>query len=269
MAGSQQGLTTITSWTTMAGQVTSTSYRTFAVTTTSITSLSTDSHYYTFTIPAQLARHCYFIYANITFKAADRVVGKVTVDSNTIDFYVMSRGQLVAFNHSPCDQAQDATAYVKALDIKSYVLDWVVPSDGEYDFVFSSYSASMPKPKITGAFSVQYILSQLVASTVYSKASTTIQSATTRTISSVYYSTVQSPLDSITSPVSLLIIGVIVGIIVVVALVVVPKREKTRARAERTGGPSRTEKEKSFCINCGAELPLKSKFCNKCGSPQS
>jgi ribosomal protein L40E len=29
------------------------------------------------------------------------------------------------------------------------------------------------------------------------------------------------------------------------------------------------EKGTQFCINCGAELPPKSKFCNKCGSAQA
>jgi hypothetical protein len=256
-------LTTITSWTTATGQVTSTSYRTFAVATTSVTSMSTDTHNYTFTIPAQLARHCYFTYGNQTFKAGDRVVGKVIVVSNTIDFYIMSRTQLVAFNHSPCDQ--EGTAYVKALDIKSYVVDWVVPADGEYDFVFFSYSPSASKPQITGSFAVQYIHSQLVASTVYSQTSVTTVSANTRTLTSVYYSTLQNPLGVIASPFWLMIIGVIVGIIVVVvAVVAIPKRRKGAGAK-----PLETKEQKRFCINCGAELPAYSKFCSKCGSAQS
>jgi hypothetical protein len=257
-----QSLTTITSWTTATGQVTSTSYRTFAVATTSVTSMSTDTHNYTFTIPAQLARHCYYNYVNATFKAGDRVVGKVIVVSNTVDFYIMSKAQLLTFNHSPCDQ--EGTGYVKAIDIKSYVVDWVVPTDGEYNFIFSSYSPSMSKPQITGFFAVQYLHSQLVASTVYSQTGVTTVSANTRTLSSVYYSTVQNPLEGITSPSSLMIIGAVVGILVVVALVAISKRRKGTSTK-----PVETKGQKHFCINCGAELPANSKFCNKCGSAQT
>jgi hypothetical protein len=262
MAGSQS-LTTITSWTTVTGQVTSTSYRTFAVATTSVTSTSTATHNYTFTIPAQLARHCYFTYWNATFRAGDRVVGKVIVVSNTIDFYIMSNAQLQSFNHSPCDE--EGTGYVKALDIKSYVVDWVVPADGEYNLVFFSYSPSVSKPKITGFFAVQYMHSQLVASTVYSQTGATTVSTSTRTLTSVYYSTVQNPLGGIASPLSLIIVGVIVGIIVVVvAVVAFPKRRKGPGAK-----PLETKEQKRFCINCGAELPANSKFCNKCGSAQN
>jgi hypothetical protein len=237
-----QTLTTITSWTTITGQVTITSYRPLAVATTSVTSMSTDTHNYTFTIPAQLARHCYFSYANTTLKAGDRVVAKVTVDSDTVDFFVMSKAQLLAFNHSPCDQAQDATTYVKALDIKSYVVNWVVPLDGEYDFVFFSYSPSLPKPKITGSISVQYIYNQLVASTVYSRASTTMVFASTNTLPSLYYSIISEnqplvlqtgPAAPSVPPITLLIAGIVIGIVLVTAIVVISKRRRTGATKRR------------------------------------
>jgi ribosomal protein L40E len=261
---STQSLTTITSWTTTTSQVTSTSYTTFAAATTSITSMTTTTDSYSFTLPAQQQRRCFYDYVNGTFKAGERVVGKVTVDVDTIDFFVMSKNQLLEFSHGYCDQ--EVSAYVKAINVKSYVLDWVVPSDGEYDFVFFSYSSTGPKPQITGSFSVQYALSQLVASTLRSTASTTIMSATTETLSSAYYSTVQTFLGGSTFSIVLLVVAVFVAL--AVGFVVRASRRRARttvAVKARTG----KEEGKKFCINCGAGLAPNSKFCSKCGSAQS
>jgi hypothetical protein len=260
-----QSLTTITSWTTATGGVTSTSYRTFAVATTSITSMSTSTSMYSFAMPAVQPRHCYYDYTLGTFSTGERLVGQAA-SSIPIDFFVMSKDQYNDFSHGTCDQ--EYSAYVKSSAVTSYSLNWVVPSDGDYYFVFFNNPAgSQGTSKATGSFSLQLTYSQLVTSTIYSKAGTTIQSVTTRTMSSLYYSTVGSSLGGITSPVSLVVIGVVAVILVVIAVVAIRKRQKRPVATETK--PSEVSKEKRFCINCGAELPTYSKFCNKCGSAQS
>jgi hypothetical protein len=224
--------------------------------------MSTSTYVYSFTMPAVQPRHCWYDYTYGPLSAGERLVGKVTSEI-PIDFFVMSTDQYNAFSHGSCDQ--DYSAYVKVSGVKSYSLNWVVPADGDYYFVFFNNPAgSLATSKATGSFSLQFAYGQLATSTIYSQEGTTIQSVTTRTMSSIYYSTVQNPLEGITSPFSLIIIGVIVGVIGVAAAVAITKRSKTR-ETRRPSKPS----SKTFCMNCGAELPPNSKFCNKCGSAQN
>jgi ribosomal protein L40E len=90
----------------------------------------------------------------------------------------------------------------------------------------------------------------------------------TRTATSLHYSTLQSPIDQVRSPMSLLAIGIAAGILIVAAIVVIPKRQK-RPAARKPTKLSEAKQEKRFCINCGAELPPNSEFCNKCGTAQA
>jgi ribosomal protein L40E len=262
-----QSLTTVTSWTTATGEVTSTSYTTFAAGTTSITSVTTSIYSNSFTLPAELPRICYFSYVNVTsLKAGERLVGKVVVDY-PLDFYVMSKAQFSQLPRSHCDE--EHPALLKASSVKSYTLDWVVPSDGNYYLVFFSYNPSFPQPKITGSLTLQFAESQLIVSTLYTTSSDAVVSATTKTVSSEYYSTVQEALGGSTSYLMLLAI-VVVAALIVGAFVMASRRKKPKSvSAEQKGSQAAVRAEKQFCVNCDAQLALGSKFCNKCGSAQT
>jgi rRNA maturation endonuclease Nob1 len=52
------------------------------------------------------------------------------------------------------------------------------------------------------------------------------------------------------------------------AILLSGKRARKPAAA-KARGKVKAKKEVQFCINCGAELPRDSKFCNRCGSAQS
>jgi hypothetical protein len=70
--------------------------------------------------------------------------------------------------------------------------------------------------------------------------------------------------------------GIAVGLAVGIALMAL-RRRSTRLNAPETTQAWETKRDaaeeehtdKLFCINCGAELRAKYKFCNKCGSPQN
>jgi ribosomal protein L40E len=62
---------------------------------------------------------------------------------------------------------------------------------------------------------------------------------------------------------------VVLGAIVVGSILISRKRARMPANARESISKMKAEKGVQFCINCGAELPGDSRFCNKCGSAQS
>ncbi len=61
-------------------------------------------------------------------------------------------------------------------------------------------------------------------------------------------------------------------ILCVAVALIVRQRAGTKAeKVETDVTPVSTKKAegKNFCIECGSELPSKSKFCNNCGTKQS
>lgn len=88
----------------------------------------------------------------------------------------------------------------------------------------------------------------------------TVQTSHTTSQSSVFTS--EQP-HSPMSQSGLLAIVLVVAVLVVLALVMLRRRQPP------VGRPPRTTAAKAFCINCGAELPAGSKFCNKCGVTQT
>jgi hypothetical protein len=257
-----QSLTTITSLTTATRQTTSTSYRTAAVRTTTATSTATSAIYslVTFTVDAVKPRTCYHYYFTYDALAGEKLQGK-WASSYVINFYVMSEADYKLFKYC----GEEHPAYLTIEMAKSYSLNWVVPQNGLLYFIFENYAVGSDLSARTVSFELYLVGPQSSTSVLYSTTSARLTLSRTVTLSSVSYSTIHSPLEGITSPAPLAAIGVIVGILIVIALVTIPKRQK---RAAGTKEPSEVPTGKSFCINCGAELPSRSKFCNKCGSAQ-
>lgn len=272
---SSQSLTTITSWTTVTNQSTSTSYSTFVVATTTQTSTVTMTSIHSFSLPAADPQHCYYNYAQGTFKAGDRLVGLVT-SSTAIDFYLMSTDQ---FSKFPKVCGRTVSSFIDgAYSAVSHSFDLVVSADGVYYFVMDNYGAfgsSQGGAEATGVLKLQYPGSQSVTLTLYSTLNGSNVFVNTQTSGSPYYSTVTQPFAWITENPVYLILGIVivVSIVIVGALVVSGLRmsRPTAVKAKRqvkVEATKKAEKETQFCMNCGAELPLKSKFCNKCGSAQ-
>jgi hypothetical protein len=266
---SSQSYTTITSWTTETSQVTSSTYSTFAVATTTLTSTVTNTYNYSFTIPALSARACHYNYiafANLT--AGDRLVGQV-VTSSVMDFYVMSSAQFQGF-HGPCNKQYPALVTANNV-VSSYSLDWVVPADGTYYFVFFNYASwGQGTNQVVGSFSLEFLVPVSYPYSRYTTMTHLITFAITETAGSMYSSTVQtSPWSSLPMTyIEYLVVIVVLGAIAVGAILLSGKRARKPAAA-KARGKVKAKKEVQFCINCGAELPRDSKFCNRCGSAQS
>jgi hypothetical protein len=264
IAGSQS-LTTITSLTTATRQMTSTSYSTTAVRTTTATSTVTAALYSltTFTVDAAKPRTCYTYYFTHDGVEGERLQGKWT-SNYIINFYVMSESNYAKYKYC----GQPGSTYLKVEWHTSYSLNWLVPDSGVVYFIFENYAVGTDvASERTISFELYEVGSQSMTSVLYSTTTAELILKSTETSSSISYSTIQSSLEGITSPVSLAAIGVIAGVLIVVAIVTILKRQKKTA-APKTRKPSKVEKGKYFCINCGAELPGGSKFCSKCGSSQ-
>jgi hypothetical protein len=253
--------------------ITKTSYSRYSVTTTAT---STNSIFYS--APFDLGKHqlytCYYRYYKLdpTGLQGARIFGAVITNS-TMDFYIMTQDQYLEFTQGSARscRAIGTKFLVKELGITSaYQINWIVPSSsGSYYFIFANSYARDATVQFglwtENPVTMQVATSKAVLSTEMQTRTPT--QPTVATTSSAYYSTEQSLPDWTKSPIALAIIGLIVGIIIVVAIVAVPKHEK-KTPATKRRRPSEIEQEKGFCINCGAELPPNSKFCNKCGTAQ-
>jgi hypothetical protein len=262
MAGSQT-ITTLTSLTTATLQTTSTSYGTATVGTTAATSTGTAALFSltTFTVDAAQPRKCYLFYFPYDGLAGEKLQGKWT-SNYVINFYVMSESNYNQFKYC----GQPGSTYITSEMATSYTLNWVVPKDGTLYFVFENYAAGSDVASArTVSFELFRVGPQSSTSILYSTTSAELVLTTVATSTAMMYSTIQTPLGRATSPYLLAAVGVIVGVLIVVALVFALRK---RTGAVKPAKPAEMKEAKRFCINCGAELASGVKFCSKCGTPQ-
>jgi hypothetical protein len=196
----------------------------------------------------------------IILTAGDKLLGKASSSyPGGVYLAIMTPQQYSLFLYSTgrtCASLAQANEYYKIG--QSFQVQWTASSSGSYRLVFGNpnYAPTTVTLSLTR-------ISVLVSSSHTTSSHSTLSSrSTSRTTSPTFLTTqttaysVQSLLHGITSPLLLAASGVIVGILIVVAIVTIPKKKRTVA-------------EELFCINCGAKLPAGSKFCNKCGVTQA
>jgi len=247
-----QAYVTTTSWTTEKSQVTTTSFGTSAVATQTVTSTVTNVHDYSFTLPSLPARDCDYDYANGTFHAGDRLIGKL-VTSAVVDFYIMSSNQFHQFAVASCSRQYPALVAARGI-ISSYSLNWAVPGDGVYYFVFFNYASwGSGANEVVGSFHLEYSVSQSATITLRLRVTQPIVFSPAETLTATYPATVQTTQTS-SRPILLMSFFFYLVVIVVLEAIAI--------------GTMISQEEMQFCVNCGAVLPSDSKTCNKCGSAQ-
>jgi ribosomal protein L40E len=246
--------------------VTNTSYSYYSVTSyvTSTSSLFVSNQ---FTVPG----HCYYLdYAfNASGLKGTEIFGGV-LTSSKMDFYIMTKNQfsdLTSARGHTC-QSIPATGLVVAKGVTSaYDIDWVVPpNEGTYYFVFLN-------PYALDA-AVQFALWTQAQVTELAQATSLIVWTETRTATptATQYSSTLSTSPGLVRPASYieyLVVIVVLGAIVVGAILISGRGAKRRVAPKEKTIKAKAKKGVQFCINCGAELPRDSKFCNKCGSAQT
>jgi len=205
-----------------------------------------------------------------------------------IQFAIMNQAQYNTFSShtykaNACRLAAEAVVYQGS--VTNYSLDWVVPDGDTYYFIFFNPNSATTSVTFTMLTTLR-ATSQSSTPTTYKPTNTvpttSVTPIPTQTSAS---STPALPIPPVTInpqsnygwllPVLVVAIAGIVTFMVVAYAwprihsgttepkVTAPKPTKSVVQtAEKAAG-------KQFCLNCGAELPPKSKFCNKCGSIQS
>ena len=204
------------------------------------------------------------------------VTGIIGPPSAMIDFYIMNPVQYTVFQEAGCR----GSAYAAIVEVhgltSAYNLNWQNPSTGVYQVVVFDETPRQ-------SFTVAVIVDVLSAEEQTSSAYYVITGEVTLSVPATYVTTVQA--SSLTSgPYSIpftglsreIIGGIIVAVLAVAgALYLAKSREKRKSQEEtqlwgvQEGAKSEQETEgKQFCLNCGRQLPVNSKFCNHCGATQ-
>jgi len=269
MAGGQS-YSTITTLTTTTKQVTVPIFSQSAATTTTLTRTGTSTIYSltSFTVQGAEPRKCYIRSFSYDASAGDVMQGKWT-SNYVINFYILSASDYGTYK--TCEQPLGrSSTYLAVSWATSYSLNWVVPESGTVYFVFENYATgSDTSVERTVSFTLYKIGALASASTLYTTVGIPSVDTTTVTLTSISYSTLPSSVLASANWITLLAAVVVVVGAILLVLLLTRRARLTKAKAKESR-PSGAEKiaGKVFCMNCGAELPSRSKFCNKCGSSQ-
>jgi len=264
---SSQSFTTITSWTTVTDVVTSTQHSTMVVSTTVVTSTATNTLLRDtekpFTVKAATSGGCQFLPVTYNAVAGQRLFGYVTSDKG-LNFYLMSKDQFIRYEEAGCGQKVDAHLFIA--ETTSYTLDWVVPQDGTYYFIFENYGSARNQD-VKGTFALYNIRLQTTTLTVYSTFSTEIEYTTTRSFSSVYSTPISQPFpigDNQMGVIALLLLAVPLGLV----FAALRRRASKMPRASATRPVVVPPAPTQFCENCGRQISAGTLYCQSCGDKQ-
>lgn len=202
---------------------------------------------------------CDWKYWDVNAKAGQVISAQIT-STQPIYVYIMTGQQVNAFQTAAtCQPAAAGGALLLQDAATSHQILWSVPADGTYYFIFYDLNPNNP------VYSNLYIYSVQSGQTVVYTTGQTVIAVETETVS-----TVSTPLvvPSTSSWILVVVALVIVGLIV--SILYLRRGGKTEStKAEQVDSKTKkTTSDKNFCIECGKELSLKSKFCNNCGTKQ-
>ncbi len=226
-----QGLVTLTTTLTRTIQVSRTQYSQYPISTMIATTTATNymKSGGSFMVPAATSESCYWNSFHYPHIKGQRILGSIISNPN-IQFYVMNARQFDAHRNRMVRTCTgySPSALVAAIGIGSYNLDFLVPEDGDYYYVFWNPS----KEFAWGTFSLWTEEPQVTSSLVFGTKTLVSMYTTTQTLVSVYSTKTSEPF-SIGSYVGLPIIAVvaIVGVIAAGCAILIYRR--TAHRRER------------------------------------
>lgn len=264
----------VLSQSTVASQIPVTLTTTYAETHTSTNYVATPVASYTYrtTEMAQLysgslsipgvdraSGYCYYRAVLFVAQVGDSISGSVHFPpAADFNFAIMNEAQVVAFQGRRIQAFNCGGLFVPLFSAEEYYDDrasfefiWGPRSSGAYYFVMLNGGIN----DITGDFTASRTRANVSPSTQYLTQTTLVP----YTISSTSVYTTQL---LYTSNGELLLIGVISLVALVMAAVLF------RIRRRKPRQASIGHLMKPTCVNCGAELPLNSKFCKECGAKQ-
>jgi ribosomal protein L40E len=293
---SSQGYTTITSLQTSTNQSTSTQVSTYPMGTSTQSSIVRDTLYDgPFTVPAPPSTYyCQDLEAPRTpFSAtAGQTINGIVTSKTIVNFYVLTSADFNNWKH--CDFATDhIVPAVSAEEIVSYTMNWKVPKDDSYYFVFVSAWRTGTTERTDGTFKAWRDIPTTSTLTI----STTSSAATTMTSLQTLTSLQTSTLTQVAGPFSIgqdvipyALILIVAAVVIVAAFLMLRRRGAGVSRGRKAQSvpqmqpapltrpsnevepprPAVVRLETKVCIHCGQQIPVDARFCTHigCGKPQ-
>jgi hypothetical protein len=239
----------------------------------------------TFTIRGAIGypeKTCYYNYIELgTEWEGTKLFGSISA-TNSIDFGILNSAQFSRYSTGP--GWRGAVCRFTAQSVLSpgtrfsqYSFNWTVPDGDDYYFVFfnpNDVDVQITLDVWTIAISTITSTSTRQSSTLVSSSSQASNTQVSVTQVSVTQSNQQTGLaltsfQNLSTVAQLLAALIVVCLVIIGALIIARLRASKPVSAKKRRATGRqAEKGAQFCINCGAELTPKSKFCNKCGSAQ-
>jgi hypothetical protein len=161
------------------------------------------------------AGFCYYRIVNVTIDpGTTEVLGTIGPPSYEVNFYIMNPKQYQDFTSGTiCGTYSGGTMMTREHLTSAYWLEWKNPSPGQYSFIFWEPSGSMFT--ITVPVVIWAIINKSSVSTSYTVFTNPVTLTATRTLTSVQVKPISNEIESISSP---MLIGPV--IIVLTAVVI-------------------------------------------------
>jgi len=217
------------------------------------------------------------------------VVGSVSVSAGRIDFYILSQAEYDQFvkntghasGSNPCPGMRPKSSELSEEGITSnYSFVYSVPDNANHHFVY--FNPYLVDATVTATLARRGQSTTSASSQIYSTTSASSQTYPSQTYPyssqtkppQTYATQTASP--STTVPVSQIMTAVVaIAVVALVALFLYSRRGKQpKSTQPKYIQPAATIREmkpesgKTFCIECGKELPPQAKFCRDCGTKQ-
>lgn len=208
----------------------------------------------------------YYPDSGVSLSAGDTLTGEIT-SNNPVYLAIVTTGYATAKGQGGCTGLLGTQLYSASVyPAKPLQFQWTATSSATY------YVALLNGPnEAQGSLSINrvYVTQQQQYSQVYTPASSSVTSTPSLQMPQPPQATA-NPIQS--NPLVAIVIAVTAAVALVALILYTTRKRKSEIAETKTVRQQRRSETKktgrNFCIECGSELPLKSKFCNNCGTKQ-